>query len=140
MMTIDTRKSPLLILPLATAICLAGIATASGTPEGFGTSLAALDSVRCEIAATPSGGMIAIEPRVVTDQALHGQYTFTVSSVGQTGSANIRQGGNFSANAGQTVKLASVMLGSAGAGYTATLEVSATGFALECEERVGGRA
>jgi hypothetical protein len=94
--------------------------------------------VYCEIQTTNRNGMIALEGLVHADAAIQGSYSFKVRNAGHSGNSNIRQGGNFSARAGDVVTLSRVTLGGRGAVYDASLEITANGRTYECAERVGG--
>ncbi|MBO6719964.1 MAG: hypothetical protein JJ913_18570 [Rhizobiaceae bacterium] len=121
-----TRAAPALI-----GLAIAGAAYASGGSDGNqGSSL-------CEIKASASGSMVSLSGVFVADGAISGSYRFQVTSVGGSGNTNIRQGGGFSAGAGEEVTLGSVMLGGYGAQYDASLEITAGGETFTCSERVG---
>jgi CsgH protein len=139
-MTFDKRKWPLLALPLATAIGLAGIATAATNSHGDTLLDLAPEPFRCEIAATETGPMIALETRVFANQDIAGRYSLTVKSAGTAGSTNIRQGGAFTAGPGEMVALGKVMIGNNVAGYIATLEITTPDHVFDCREQVGGVA
>lgn len=91
----------------------------------------------CEIRTTQKGSMISLDGVFVADAAVSGSYTLKITSVSGGGNTNIRQGGGFSAGAGEEVMLGRVMVGGHGASYEASLEVQAGGETLKCSERIG---
>jgi len=122
----------ILAASLLVGLGAAGFATADGSPE------AALgEPPRCEIVASPSGGMVALEGVLHTDTAVSGSYRFRVVSHGGGGSSNIQQGGEFFAGPNEPVSLGTVMIGNGGGSYKATLEVVADGRTIACTERTG---
>lgn len=122
----------ILTAPLAAAGLAMGAGQAS-VPSGPAPS----GPVRCEIQVTPANGMIALAGVVHADIAVGGSYSFRVSGGGRGGSANISQGGPFAAGPSAAVTLGSVLVGSAGGNYDATLEVTANGATVLCRERIG---
>jgi hypothetical protein len=134
-MTFDSKR---FALGAATLFVGAGIAaaTAGSTQAGSGSSDG---PVRCEIAASASGGMVTLAGFVHSSKALAGDYTFSVKSAGRSGGADIQQGGDFEADPGEPALLGQVMLGGSGAIYDATLVVKAGGKTWRCKERVGGK-
>ena len=98
-----------------------------------GASEASSSKIQCEIATTESGNFTAIESLVHATEMANGSYTLTVSGTG----TNIRQGGAFSANAHETVKLGTVNLGSTSKGYDLRLDITANGKTTQCAEWIG---
>ncbi|MFS8048127.1 curli-like amyloid fiber formation chaperone CsgH [Rhizobium sp. BR 314] len=94
--------------------------------------------LRCEIRVTPQAGMVALQPLVRTDRPVSGTYRFHVESTGGSGGSNIDQSGAFDASPGHAAPLGSVSLGSDGAGYRATLDVTAGNSSVRCTQRIGG--
>lgn len=127
------RKRSLSTLTLPILAGLGLVAFAAGSGQAGSTS----GPLWCEILADSANGGIALQGMVHTDVAISGSYRFRVASAGG-GSANIQQGGNFSAAPGSPVALGRVTLGNAGAIYDASLEIAANGSAIKCTERVGG--
>ena len=124
-MTIGRKHLPILALGVAATLG-AGVA-AAGNGQGSGP-------ISCEIVATPSGGMTAIEGVARSDTAMTGSYQLRVSGPG----TNISQGGPFDASAGRPATLGSVMLGGSGGSYDVRLEVETGGASASCSERIGG--
>ncbi|HWU64777.1 MAG TPA: curli-like amyloid fiber formation chaperone CsgH [Ensifer sp.] len=92
----------------------------------------------CDIGATSAGGgMVKLDALVHADRAVSGSYTFRVEKTGGGGSSTINQGGDFDAKAGQTATLSSVSLGSKGAQYRATLDVTFGGKTVSCTKETG---
>jgi hypothetical protein len=122
-----TRAAPVMI-----GVALAGAAFASNDDDN------ASDTARCEIKATQQGSMISLDGKLFADSDVSGSYRLQVTSVGGSGNTNIRQGGGFSARAGDEVTLGRVMVGGSGATYDASLEVTAGGETFKCSERIAG--
>lgn len=91
----------------------------------------------CEISATPSGGMVRLDALVHASKPVVGSYNLRVEKTGGGGSSTISQGGDFDAKAGQTATLSSVSLGSRGARYNATLDVTIGGKTVSCTKQTG---
>jgi hypothetical protein len=113
-----------------------GLGVAAAT-IGTGQAGSSAGPLRCEIEATQQGPMVSLAGLVYADAPLAGSYSFEVESAGGGGGSNISQGGNFSAGPGEPAMLGRVSLGGNSV-YDATLEVTADGLTVECEERVGG--
>lgn len=117
----------------------------AATPLALGLAFAnltigadAADSpLRCEILASSTNGMTALEGVVHANFATRGSYRFRVASASGGGGSNIQQGGAFTAGPEGSATLGRVMLGG-NAIYDATLEIEADGHAVTCSERVGG--
>ena len=122
-----SRVIAALALVLIPASALATMATADQS----------LGPMRCEIRATPQGGMVSLEALAHADRKVSGTYSFHVESAGRTGGTNIEQGGAFSAAPGKPATLGVVTLGAKGAVYDAKLEVTVGGESIGCAERVG---
>ena len=122
------RVMAILALVLVPAGALATMATADQS----------LGPVRCEIRATPDGGMVSLEALAHTDRNVSGTYSFHVESAGRTGGTNIEQGGAFSAAPGKPATLGTVTLDAKGTVFDAKLEVTVDGKSIGCAERVGG--
>ncbi len=118
------------VAPVVLGIAAAGAAYASSDDGDTGPAI-------CQIKATQQGSMISLEGVVLADSAVTGTYRFQIASVGGSGNTNIRQGGGFSAGAGDEVTLGKVMVGGYGASYDASLEVTLGGETYQCSERVG---
>ncbi len=123
-MTIGRKHLPILALGVAATIGAGFAAAGNGQASG---------PLSCEIVATPSGGMTAIEGVARSNAALTGNYRLRVSGPG----TNISQGGPFDAAAGRPATLGSVMLGGSGGSYDVRLEVEAGGTTVSCSERIG---
>jgi hypothetical protein len=113
-----------------------GIGVAAAT-IGTGQAGSSAGPLRCEIEATLEGPMVSLAALVYADAPLGGSYRFNVESAGGGGGSNISQGGNFSAGPDAPAILGRVNLGGNSI-YDATLEVTADGLTVECEERIGG--
>jgi hypothetical protein len=117
-----------LALVLVPAVPLATMATTDQPPG----------PVRCEIRATPQGGMVSLEALALADSNVSGTYSFHVERVGRTGGTNIEQGGAFSAGPGRPATLSTITLSANSAVYDANLEVMVGDKSISCVERVGG--
>jgi hypothetical protein len=121
-------------LKVAPVILGLGVAVAT---IGTGEAGSSAGPLRCEIEATEQGSMVSLAAVVHSDAPLGGSYRFKVESAGGGGGSNISQGGNFSAGPGAPAMLGRVSLGGNSI-YDATLEVTADGLIVECDERIGG--
>lgn len=126
-----TRFVPLLL-------GLGALGIAAGASQAGSTGNSASQPVQCEIQATATGGMIALQGIVHSDVATSGAYTFKVASAGGSGNTNIQQGGGFQAGPDAPAMLGKVMLGNTGNVYDAKLKITSNGKTFECAERVGG--
>jgi hypothetical protein len=122
-MTILDRRLAVLAIPVALGLGIAGASASSGFNDG---------PVECRIEARTDGGMIAFRGTLETDTDLDGSYTFRIESSAHGGSTNIRQGGNFTAQAGEEIHLGQAAL-SAGGQYEVKFEVTANGKTYSCE-------
>ncbi|MBO6900843.1 MAG: hypothetical protein JJ864_05800 [Rhizobiaceae bacterium] len=118
------------VAPAMIGVAIAGAAYAATNGEDTANG--------CEIRTTQNGSMISLDGVFVADVAVSGSYKLQITSAGGGGNTNIRQGGAFSAQAGEEVTLGRVMVGGYGASYDASLEVEADGETLKCSERIGG--
>lgn len=139
---LDTQKRILAVaVTLLAAIGSASIAvgeTASNATQ-TGTTRATYDGpFHCEIQTSSRNGMITLEGVIQSDIDVNGSYRFRVKNAGRSDGSNIQQGGQFSVRADGTTTLGRVMLGSRGAIYDASLEVTADGETISCDKRVGG--
>ncbi|WP_192177388.1 curli-like amyloid fiber formation chaperone CsgH [Mesorhizobium amorphae] len=116
----------------ALALCSVGAMATMATADQ------SLGPVRCEIRATPDGGMVLLEALAHTDRNVSGTYSFHVESAGRTGGTNIEQGGAFSAAPGRPATLGIVTLDAKGGVFDAKLEVTVGGNSISCAERLGG--
>ena len=123
-----TAKTNSAFLRLSALIAGAGMLAASA-----GTVVASSSSgpLRCEIVASKANGMTRLQGVAHAGSSMTGTYTFRVSGSG----ANISQGGDFDARAGQAAALSSVTLGGGG-GYNVTLDVRANGASVSCSQRI----
>src|SRR5690349_20635298 len=116
--------------PVITALALILV------PAGVLATMASADQsnapVRCEIRATPEGGMVSLEALAQADREVRGTYSFHVESAGRSGGTNIEQGGPFSAAPGKPAALGTIALDAQGAVYDARLEVTVDGKSIGC--------
>ncbi len=89
----------------------------------------------CQIQASTNNGLTTIKAIFHSDIALAGVYRFTLAGSGGGGNSNISQGGNFSARANDDLILGQMMMGGQAAIYDASLEITANGTSITCENR-----
>lgn len=119
-----------MLLGWAASIAIGLSAGGAAIGAGNGTSG---DPIACQIEQSRSGGMIMLEGVVTSTQPVTGHYAFSVRGPG----ANINQGGDFEAAAGEAVSLGSIMIGANGTSHDVRLEVTAAGYSATCSERAG---
>jgi hypothetical protein len=124
-MSISPRRGSAVILGLALAGIAAGAGLANSTPG----------ATRCGVTATAERGMLALEGTILSPVALSGEYRFAIRSSANGGSSNINQGGYFTAAANEATILGKVMI-NAGAQYEASLDVSAGGQKIACDQDI----
>lgn len=107
------------------------VASLAAAFAAVGAVSAGSGKMQCEIAASPSRGIVTLEGRVAAPHALSGSYRFEVSGAG----TQIRQGGPFGTAAGATATLGSAQVGGSGP-YEATLEINAHGETVRCTETI----
>lgn len=117
---------------LAVLVLIPAVAMATMTTAGQ----ASADKL-CAINATREAGMVRLDALVHADKALAGTYSLQLEKTGDGGTANISQGGEFDARAGQVVTLTSVSLDAKRAHYKAVLNVEAGGKIFRCTRQSG---
>lgn len=117
---------------------LALILVPAGALATMATADQSVGPVRCEIRATPEGGMVLLEALAYADRNVSGTYSFHVESTGRTGGTSIEQGGAFNAAPGKPATLGAVTLDAKAGVYDAKLEVAVDGKSIGCAARVGG--
>lgn len=122
-MNILDKRLAILAVPVLLGFGIAGADASGSRNDG---------PIQCRIEAKTEGGMIAFRGTVQTDTDINGSYTFRIGSSGNGGSTNIRQGGDFSAKAGEEIHLGQAAL-SAGGQYEVKFEISANGRTYTCE-------
>ena len=86
----------------------------------------------CRIISTENGGMLHLAASFTAPTAMTGEYQFSVTGSGSSGSSQISQGNAFSAGKGETLTLGSVSL-SPGKIYDVKLRIqSETGKSWRC--------
>jgi hypothetical protein len=63
---------------------------------------------RCGVSSTLERGMQSLSAVIESPTTIRGDYTLEVKSVGNAGSTNIKQGGSFSATAGESLTLSKI--------------------------------
>lgn len=122
-MSILDKRLAILAIPALLGLGIAG--ANAGDENGDGP-------VQCSIQAKADDGMIAFRGVLETNTGLSGSYSFHIESSGHGGSTNIRQGGNFTAEAGEEVHLGQAAV-SGGGQYEVKFEITANGETYECE-------
>jgi len=89
-------------LLLVVALPLVPLAAHESVPRGAVLAEAAAD-VECLIRATPMAGGIELEGVVASTAALSGTYQFDVRKLGQAGTSNSTQRGDFETRSGEEV-------------------------------------
>ncbi len=125
-MSISPRRGSAILLGLAMATIAAGAGLANSSAPNV---------TQCGVTATAERGMLALEGTIVSPVALSGEYRFAIRSAGNGGSSNISQGGYFTAAANEATVLGKVMI-NAGAHYEVSLDVSAGGQKIACDQDI----
>ncbi|WP_404405503.1 curli-like amyloid fiber formation chaperone CsgH [Pelagibacterium halotolerans] len=124
---------------LAAGAALTALVALGGAGYANSSASNAAGSAHCDIAATQSGSMIALEGLLHAEKDFQGTYRFTVQSVGGANSSTISQGGGFVVEAEDTAVLGRVNLGGSGAVYDARLVIEIEGEVFECSSRIGAK-
>ncbi|MCD7059452.1 curli-like amyloid fiber formation chaperone CsgH [Pelagibacterium xiamenense] len=124
---------------LAAGAALTALVALGGAGYASSSASNASGSARCDIAATQSGSMIALEGLLHAEKALQGSYRFTVQSVGGGNSSTTSQGGGFVVEAQDTAVLGRVNVGGSSATYDVRLVIEIDGEVFECQSRVGAQ-
>lgn len=82
----------------------------------------------CDIAVDQNGHMVSFQGRVQATESLSGTYSLTLSG----GGTNIRQGGSFTAPAGEVVTLGQANLSGTPERYDATMTLNVNGATYNC--------
>ena len=123
--------------PVRATALVATFAAIVGCAAGAGEqSAAASEPLRCEIEQSSMNGALVLRGVVYADRDIAGTYRLTVTGAGNGNSANISQGGGFSASRGETARLGTVMLGNRNAAYDVRLEIESGGLGYQCAERI----
>lgn len=113
-------------LILAGVGLVAGCNTTTATPHSRTAYAAA--PLACEITAQQNGHMVNFQGRVMANESLSGTYSLTLSGSG----TSIRQGGAFTARAGETVTVGQANLSGSADRYNATMTLSVNGGTYNC--------
>lgn len=122
-MNILDKRLAVLAIPVLLGLGIAGANAGGSDTDG---------PIHCSIQAKADRGMVAFRGALVADTDLSGSYSFRIESSGHGGSTDIRQGGSFSAEAGEEIHLGQAAL-SDGGQYVVKFEVTANGQTYECE-------
>ncbi|SHG30993.1 hypothetical protein SAMN02745157_3980 [Kaistia soli DSM 19436] len=126
-------------IAIAAAMTLSAMAAgAAVAAAGRGGGGAAAGPLACSIGQSRSGGQILLEPSVRAARATDGSYSLRVSGGGGGNASAIRQGGDFSLAAGETVRLGSLSLSGDAATYAVTLDITAGAASTRCTAVIGG--
>ena len=126
-MTYSNRTSA--IIGAIGIAALAAMGYSTGAESGQDTLQGSRD---CRIISTENGGMLHLAASFTAPSAMTGEYHFSVTGSGSSGSSQISQGNAFRAGMGETLTLGSVSL-SPGKIYDARLKiVSEAGEIWQC--------
>lgn len=118
---LSTRR----FLPAALILAGAGLAAACTTASVAQETAAPF---ACQISVDDTGRSTAFRGLVQANESLSGSYSFSLAGRG----TNIRQGGAFSARAGETVTLGQSMLSGDPADFDAELTLTVNGETYSC--------
>lgn len=118
----NTRR----FLPAALILAGAGLGAACTTASVAQDTAAPF---ACQISVEETGRATAFRGLVQANESLSGSYSLSLSGRG----TNIRQGGAFSAQAGETVTLGQSMLSGDAADYDAELSLTVNGATYRCQ-------
>jgi len=113
---------------LPAALILAGAGFAAACTTSSVAQEATTAPFACQISVDETGRATAFRGLVQTTESLSGSYSFSLAGRG----TNIRQGGPFSARAGETVTLGQSMLSGAPADFDAELTLTVNGQTYRC--------
>lgn len=125
---LDRRTASL--LAMGGFVALAAIGTAAYAQSAVGLAQMT-EPVPCEVVATETGNGMNLEAIYNAQGPASGTYSFSVKTIGSTGSTNVKQGGAFSAHQAGPVSLGRVSVGDAPS-YDISLEVEVNGRTLQC--------
>jgi hypothetical protein len=118
--------SMMIVLSIA---AMAAVALSAAADSGQAAPEGSRD---CRIISTEDGGMLQLAASFTAPAALTGEYAFSVTGSGSSGSTQISQGNAFRADKGETLTLGSVSL-SPGKVYDVKLRIqSETGESWRC--------
>lgn len=126
---IRKSRAPALFLGLSLAGFAAACSVASATAD-----TAARQPLRCEVALDALPGATRIEGVLSTRTATSGSYTMAITSRSAGGTSTILQSGDFTARAGETVRLGETTLSGSPASHRVDLSVTAAGQSLRCAD------
>jgi CsgH protein len=115
------------VLPATLIIAGLGLAVATSATATPTTS-SDTAPLACDIAVEQNGRMVSFQGRVQTSEDLTGTYSLSLSG----GGTNIRQGGAFSADAGDIVTLGQANLSGTPDRYDVDLTLSVGGATYNC--------
>jgi len=122
------KGTPSMMIVLTIAV-LAAAAFSTVAESGQDTLQGSED---CRIISTENGGMLHLAASFTAPAAMTGEYQFSVTGSGSSGSSQISQGNAFRAGTGETLTLGSVSL-SPGKVYDVKLKIqSETGKSWRC--------
>jgi hypothetical protein len=116
-----------------TVLSIAAMAAVAFSAAANSSQTAPEGSKDCRIISNEYGGMLQLAAAFTAQTALTGQYAFSVTGSGSSGSTQISQGNTFRAERGETLTLGSVSL-SPGKVYNVKLRIqSETGESWRCQ-------
>lgn len=114
------------------------VPVANSGEDGLMNAQADDGSVRCEIEVKELDSGVQLHGVVFAGQDGHGTYQLQVRKSGGSGSSNINQAGEFSAQANAPKQLGIIQLGGDGGSYDAQLKVIWNGEEIVCSKSIGG--
>ncbi len=118
-------KTRRILLP---AMILAGAGLAAACNSTTASPVSTTAPFACDIAVEEDGRMVNFQGRVQASEAISGSYNLHLSGRG----TNIRQGGPFSARAGEIVTLGQSRLSGAPESFDAELSITVDGTEFSC--------
>ena len=119
------------IVAIGTGLATAGLAMAASTTV-FAKSAG---PVQCELNVSSTGGGVMLTGVARAAIAASGSYSLIIAKDGDSGSADIEQGGNFSVGAGGSSTLSQVNINlERGASYSAILTVTSKSGSFTCRK------
>jgi len=111
-------------------LALGGASVAASTTNGADNG-----GLACGVSTQNAHNMLTLEGVVQSPEAISGEYRFALKSSGAGGSSNISQGGQFSAQAGESVSLGKMTI-NAGANTNIDFSITTGGQKYDCSQQV----
>ncbi len=128
-MTAFTTRKNRRILPAALILAGVGLAAACNTTTATEVRTA---PIACDIAVDEAGRMVTFQGRVQATETVSGSFNLHLTGRG----TNIRQGGPFTARAGEIVTLGNSRLSGDADAYDADLSITVNGATYDCASNI----